>query len=354
MSNFIDMTGWNMWEHGVSDSRWTVLSRDETIIMPNGQRITTYKCQCNCEDKTIKTIRAVALRNGNTKSCGCLKRELQNSEENKAKLRERAQKLRNTTGRVRPRQNIVGQKFGMLTVIEQIDDFIRPNGQREAQYYCECNCGNFVNVVGNDLTRKKTSTHKPKTHCGCQTVKNRSDAQRKQNPYELDGNTVIGTTYNTGDKFFVDIEDFELIKDYCWFTHTGDDGYKTLIAKIPCTGKRIKMSHLLGCKNYDHIDRNPLNNRRNNLRPADAVENMRNRSLFSNNKSGVTGVYWAKDRNRWVASIKINKKDKHLGGFVNKEDAIRARLQAEADYYGEFAPQKHLFEQYNIQTKQND
>lgn len=33
---------------------------------------------------------------------------------------------------------------------------------------------------------------------------------------------------------------------------------------------------------------------------------------------------------------------------------ILARLQAEADYFGEFAPQRNLFEKYQIITKQND
>jgi hypothetical protein len=37
-----------------------------------------------------------------------------------------------------------------------------------------------------------------------------------------------------------------------------------------------------------------------------------------------------------------------LGYFINKDDAIKTRLSAEAKYYGEFAPQKHLFEEYGV------
>lgn len=44
----------------------------------------------------------------------------------------------------------------------------------------------------------------------------------------------------------------------------------------------------------------------------------------------------------------MNNKTKYLGSFKNKEGAIKARLEAEAKYFGEFAPQKHLFEQYGI------
>ena len=39
---------------------------------------------------------------------------------------------------------------------------------------------------------------------------------------------------------------------------------------------------------------------------------------------------------------------KKLGRFSDKEDAIKARLQAEAKYFKEFAPQRHLFKQYGI------
>lgn len=108
------------------------------------------------------------------------------------------------------------------------------------------------------------------------------------------------------------------------------------------------MHHLLGCKGYDHIDRNPLNNRRNNLRPATHLENMRNRGISSNNTSGVTGVYWYKAQQKWSAEIMINKEKIRLYYGDNKNEAIRTRLEAEAKYFGEFAPQQNLFEQYNI------
>lgn len=340
-----DMTGWVMAEHGVPDSRWIVLERADDIVSPNGTIQAAYKCECNCERKTIQVVRATSLKHGYSKSCGCIKIERLQSEEHKKNT---ANKCRNKTGRVRPRTNIIGQKFGMLTVCEQIDDYVHPSGQRFAQYRCLCDCGNYVNVVGNDLTRIETSDHKPKTHCGCQTAKNQSDAQRKQNPYEIHGDVAIGTTYNTRDRFFVDLEDLELVRNYCWFVHEDDTGYRSLMARIPGTDKHIKMSHLLGFKYYDHANRNSLDNRKSNFRKATNSENMMNRSLFSNNKSGVSGVYWDKTKKKWIASVKINKKDKYLGAYAEKDDAIKARLQAEADYYGEFAPQQHLFEQYGI------
>ena len=78
-----------------------------------------------------------------------------------------------------------------------------------------------------------------------------------------------------------------------------------------------------------------------------------NRSLNRNNTSGITGVNWDKSVSRWKAHIGINNKYINLGSFIIKYDAIICRLQAEAKYYGEFAPQRHLFQEYGI-TLQSD
>tara|TARA_R100000995_G_scaffold84711_1_gene64431 strand:+ start:3495 stop:4145 length:651 start_codon:yes stop_codon:yes gene_type:complete len=88
-------------------------------------------------------------------------------------------------------------------------------------------------------------------------------------------------------------------------------------------------------KEVDHKDRNPLNNKIDNLRLATKKENCRNSSMSKNNTSGVTGVHWHKVKKKWEATITEGKK-KYLGIFTNKEDAIKARKEAEIKYYGEF------------------
>ncbi len=118
--------------------------------------------------------------------------------------------------------------------------------------------------------------------------------------------------------------------------------------------KSILMTHLLGCPYFDHIDRNTLNCTRNNLRPSTSEENARNKSKHKYNTSGITGVYWDKNLQKWFSKICVNYKSIYLSHFSNKDDAIRARLQAESYYFKEFAPQKRLFEKYNIITEQND
>jgi len=84
----------------------------------------------------------------------------------------------------------------------------------------------------------------------------------------------------------------------------------------------------------DHIDRNPLNNKNNNLRMVTRSQNNMNRSIQKNNISGIVGIGWY--YNRWVTSIKRNNKSIYLGRFKNLKDAISVRQKAEKEYFGEY------------------
>jgi hypothetical protein len=148
------------------------------------------------------------------------------------------------------------------------------------------------------------------------------------------------------------LEDYELIKEYCWCEVIDkDNGYRELKAYDVNTKRQIHMHQLFGLANYDHIDRNPLNNRRNNLRFATLQDNNRNRNVFKNNTSGIMGVNWDKNKSKWRSRIYFDKKRLELGFFANKEEAIYARIRAEKEYYGEFAPQRHLFKKYGIEDE---
>ena len=76
MSKFIDMTGWVMAEHGVPDSRLRVIKRTDDYISPQGIHQIQWLCECSCKGHNEVVVGGVQLRNGNTKSCGCLAREL--------------------------------------------------------------------------------------------------------------------------------------------------------------------------------------------------------------------------------------------------------------------------------------
>lgn len=86
----------------------------------------------------------------------------------------------------------------------------------------------------------------------------------------------------------------------------------------------------------DHIDGDPLNNIRANLRVASFAENARNSKRPKNNTSGYKGVWFTKDK-RWRASIHVNNKTIHLGSFDTAEEAYLAYCEAAIHYHGKFA-----------------
>ena len=73
----------------------------------------------------------------------------------------------------------------------------------------------------------------------------------------------------------------------------------------------------------DHIDRNKANNQRCNLRVVSKELQMQNRSIHKDNTSGFIGVCFHKQANKWMASISINNKQKHLGYFTTPEEASK-------------------------------
>lgn len=81
----------------------------------------------------------------------------------------------------------------------------------------------------------------------------------------------------------------------------------------------------------DHINGNGLDNRIENLRQVTKFQNGQNNRRRADNKSGCTGVIWFKPRSTWCAYIRHNNKRIHLGYFKDKDDAIKARKQAERD-----------------------
>ena len=74
----------------------------------------------------------------------------------------------------------------------------------------------------------------------------------------------------------------------------------------------------------DHIDRNPQNNHPNNLRIVTAIENQRNQTKRKNTSSKYKGVNFHKINKNFVARIKFNKKQIHIGSFLTELDAARA------------------------------
>jgi len=241
-----------------------------------------------------------------------------------------------------PNEEMIGKRFNKLIVLSRTE---KPENIKDRHWYylCQCDCGNTSVVCGRQLRTNRTKS------CGCLRYDFAKINLRKYNKYNLLGEYGIGY-FKNGETFYFDLEDYDKIKEYYWRKNT--NGYTRTSITINGEIKRIYLHHLLlGNPNdlkTDHINRNRLDNRKSNLRMVTNQENCINKGLNSNNTSGFIGVSFSNVDKKWDARLRINYKTICLGNFKNKQDAIIARLKGEKQYFGEFAPQKHLFKQYNI------
>lgn len=167
---------------------------------------------------------------------------------------------------------------------------------------------------------------------------------RKLNQYEHRGNVVVGATTNTNKEFIIDVGDHEKIKEHTWYEN--QYGYIETGYHIGKTRKRVFLHRfLLGVHGkdwtktpVDHLNNDRKDNRRSNLRVCCCGDNQINiLRPRKDNTSGTTGVeYEKRGRGAWRAAIDYRGKHIHLGSFKTKEDAVKARLEAEALYYKDF------------------
>lgn len=235
-------------------------------------------------------------------------------------------------------KDITGEKFGRWTVIERGPN---SNGKSKfARWWCKCDCGNpELKLVPGARLRNGQSRS-----CGCLSREVASARQKKYNTYNLDGEFGIGFTFNTDqygrNEFYFDLEDYDKIKDYCW-NFQKPNGYvqaRDIENKTQVQMQQIILPVEEGFE-ADHIhgkdSRN--DNRKSNLRVATHSQNLKNLSLSRANTSGVTGVCWVERKGKWVAYITVDGKRKHLGSFINFDEAVNARLNAEYKYFGEWS-----------------
>ncbi len=87
----------------------------------------------------------------------------------------------------------------------------------------------------------------------------------------------------------------------------------------------------------DHINRNGLDNRRENLRFCTNVQNAQNRKPRKGSSSRYKGVSWDKNTEAWIAQIGIDGKLVRIGKFGNEHLAAEAYDAFAIKYFGEFA-----------------
>lgn len=157
---------------------------------------------------------------------------------------------------------------------------------------------------------------------------------------------------NRGLVALVDDCDFDRLNEYHWWaSYSGNrsktfyafrSGYKTNIDRSP---RRMHLDVLqieeteTGVE-VDHIDRNGLNNQRNNLRISTRLGNCVNQGLRKDNKSGFRGVSWDSKSKKWSVRLKAGGIYLNLGLYADKAEAAMVYAEKAVECFGEFCPKE--------------
>jgi len=128
----------------------TVLSAAEDYVSPKGSRMGKWHCKCACGNEV--DVLGMSLKNGDTKSCGCLN----NSKKKACK-------------RINP-NDVISQRYGYLTVLDCVEE---KETIRKSKFKCLCDCGKEVVVGYSALTKNHNIS------CGCKNKKTRAKTHIK-------------------------------------------------------------------------------------------------------------------------------------------------------------------------------
>lgn len=138
-----------------------------------------------------------------------------------------------------------------------------------------------------------------------------------------------------GAPFIIDESDMDAVRRYTW--RINPDGYpETTTGKWPnCRSLTLHLfllGHAPAGLEWDHVNRDRRDNRRENLRAVTHRQNTRNFGVRATNKSGHPGVAFR--RGRWRAEICVDGRTRYLGSFDSRDAALAARRAGEAAHWG--------------------
>lgn len=201
--------------------------------------------------------------------------------------------------------SLIGQKFGMLTVIGQASS--TKNGHR--QWICKCDCGTEKVILGSNLKRGTTVS------CGC---KHKNDLTGQK----IGKLTVLERSDKYGPR---GKRKTQLWKCQC------ECGAITYKATDTLTNPDVSMcQECAGKYNAEKARENA------GFEGGTQISKIKNISDVSNNISGYRGVYFDGKTGKYRARLKFKGKLYDLGCFVKLEDAVKARKCGEEEIYGKF------------------
>ena len=205
-----------------------------------------------------------------------------------------------------PISDHVGETWGELNIIAAY----RQNGRIYAT--CKCSCGKIFDSRYDSISSGKT------TSCGHLTQFQSKIFAGKENKY---GITAI--------RFLRKGEDSPIWECKCYCGKL-----------FEVQSRRFSQTKSCGCRDRKARIEQATKLKENFVDPA-SVENtnifqISEKKMLKNNTSGIRGVSWDSHKQKWLAQIRFKGKNYHLGRYVKKEDAAKARKEAEENLFGNF------------------
>lgn len=205
----------------------------------------------------------------------------------------------------------IGDRVGKLTLLE------RKRENNRTYFYCKCDCGNTKWIRADCLGITVS--------CGCYNRENNLYKEKNLLGKQFGRLTVIEKTDKRTETGVI----IWLCKCECgkYKEVSGRDLKDGFVSSCGCLGTERSRKNIQKAIKK-HLD--------SHIVEGTNLQVITREKLLSTNTSGVTGVRWDKSRQMWLAQIEFQGKRHYLGRYKNKEDAIKARKEAEEKYFKNF------------------
>lgn len=291
----------------------TVLSEHEKRLSPNGKRtLVTWHCKCDCGNDVW--VPARYLSEGTKTSCGCSK----------------GSRL----------IDLSGKRYGYLTVLDQ-HKTVGTNKNVHTEWLCRCDCGTEKWVSYGNLISGGVKS------CGCKRYELNYQHQHGTNKYDMESFDYGVGKLKSGEQFIFDKEDYDIIKQFYWRKKEKTDhvfceapkglGYNRETVYLHRLVMGIGFEKFTYDKVVDHINGNPLDNRKSNLRIVSQLNNMENQRCSKITKTGIPGITVEHKTGGYIVRAGRGMKRVYGGFFMNLDDAIKRNNELREELYGEYS-----------------
>lgn len=211
-------------------------------------------------------------------------------------------------------KDLTGNKIGKLLLTE------RKRENNRTYYYCKCDCGNSLWIRADSLTKSN-----PTQSCGCLSEDTQFKAKDIRN--KRYGRLVAVKPTKKRDKYNSSV----IWKCEC---DCGNIKYapeyllnKGGVSSCGCLGMENSLKNIAKATEV-HL--------KEHIIEGTNIQVIATDKPMAHNTSGVKGVKWDKEREKWIAEIIFQKQHYYLGRYDNKEDAVKARKEAEDKLHKEF------------------